>query len=507
MTPITDTDSAAAPAVDTGSREKTRIVLLFSLSGQVPVAEDGDNRLANRFDFGRFAPHLVNSSPVMPTVAFAERLEPGELELPDGTSSRIAPVSSALVVLTTPRQDATLLLDCEFADGVTHGEVADWLAATCFTRQGMTWSGEPLLAGVTARMGLGLPLEFGLNVHQLVFAGGELRELLLDENAAVTDTGEVCVPPAVSSVVYRGKMQPGSQAQLGVRMPSAMNSPGSALLAHGRGVSVHAGWAPHVENVLALVAATMLTALAVLQRTRLEAFAMLDANQRAVLTSPTDARDLISRLADGANELQLDLAFGVEAYIDSLMLPEMMVEGFQVSLRDALGITDSLEHSSQMVDRLVSVIDARSATLEAALSERDERRERSFSVLIALVTLMSLPPALLLAYFGVNASDIDPEHSILDIRHYGWAYLTAWVPFLLLILVGYWLRRRGTRMTAPAFASRPGGPPVVPAPRSPGTAGSRSPGAGGARSPGTAGSRSPAGSRGPGGPPGPTGAR
>ena len=30
------------------------------------------------------------------------------------------------------------------------------------------------------------------------------------------------------------------------------------------------------------------------------------------------------------------LAFGVEAYVDSLLIPEMLMEGFQSSLRDAL---------------------------------------------------------------------------------------------------------------------------------------------------------------------------
>lgn len=68
------------------------------------------------------------------------------------------------------------------------------------------------------------------------------------------------------------------------------------------------------------------------------------------------------------------------------------MEGFQSSLRDALGIRDSLENSARMVERLTSVINVRSAALDAALAERDEARDRTISGLVAADTLIALPP-------------------------------------------------------------------------------------------------------------------
>ncbi|MGC0399133.1 Mg2+ and Co2+ transporter CorA [Streptomyces sp. SAI-126] len=222
-----------------------------------------------------------------------------------------------------------------------------------------------------------------------------------------------------------------------------------------------------MENGLILVAVGMISALAVLQRTRLAAFETMRANERAAAESPYEIRRLISRLSDGVNELQLDLAFGVEAYVDSLLIPEMVMEAFQSSLRDALGIPDSLDNSARMVERLTSVISARSAALSAQLAERDDRRDRTVSALVAVATGIALPPTLLLAFFGANASDVDNRRSIFD-AHYLPAYLLAWLPFIALAAIGYLLLRRVSRRSGPLLATpRVNRPVPVPVPRSP----------------------------------------
>lgn len=203
-----------------------------------------------------------------------------------------------------------------------------------------------------------------------------------------------------------------------------------------------------MENGLTLVAVGMISALAVLQRTRLAAFETMRANERAAAESPYEIRRLISRLSEGVNELQLDLAFGVEAYVDSLLIPETVMEAFQSSLRDALGIPASLDNSARMVERLTSVISARSAALDAQLAERDDRRDRTVSALVAVATGIALPPTLLLAFFGANASNVDNRRSIFD-AHYLPAYLLAWLPFIALAVIGYLLLRRVSRRSGP----------------------------------------------------------
>ncbi|MFE1459371.1 hypothetical protein ACFW7K_32115 [Streptomyces sp. NPDC058735] len=455
--------SANATVLDSGGRDRTRVLLLFGLSGRLRHRHTHLGALVDRYDYGRFASHLVTSRDMLPVPVLDERVAPRRLRLPHGDHGP-ALASVRILVVTTPRGDATLVVDCAFAGETTAGDLAAWLAGTCFDRDGIELDDRPLPQALAARLGGG-PLALGQNVHQLVFPGGRLQHELLGADEARRSV-------LLNEIVYRGRMPWNPATSHDAGLAPHFRNHGLTLSALGRGVSVQAGWAPHVENGLALVAVGMISALSVLQRTRLAAFAMMKANEQALTDSPTEIRTLISRLSAGVNELQLDLAFGVEAYVDSLLIPEMVTEAFQSSLRDALGIRDSLENSARMVERLTSVISARSAALDAELAERDERRDRTVSGLVAAATLIALPPTLLLAFFGVNGTDVDEHRSILDLRAYGAAYALAWLPFVVLVLIGRLLLRRirtrsGSLLPAPDDGFADDGFTPVPPPRAP----------------------------------------
>ncbi|MFF6876184.1 hypothetical protein ACFY9S_12825 [Streptomyces sp. NPDC012474] len=461
MLPGTSTN---ATVLDSATRERTRVLLLFSLSGRLRPRDTALGALVDRYDYGRFAPHLMTSQDVLPLPVLDERVAPRRLRLPHGDRG-LGLASLRILVVTTPRGDATLVVDCAFAGETTAGDLAVWLASTCFDRERIELDDRPILQTLAAQLG-GRPLALGQNVHQLVFPGGRLQRELLSADEARKAI-------LLNEIVYRGRMPWNPATPYDASLAPHVRNHGLTLSALGRGVSVQTGWAPHVENGLALVAVGMISALSVLQRTRLAAFAMMKANEQVLTDSPTEIRSLISRLSAGVNELQLDLAFGVEAYVDSLLIPEMVTEAFQSSLGDALGIRDSLENSARMVERLTSVISTRSAALDAELAERDDRRDRTVSGLVAAATLIALPPTLLLAFFGVNGTNVDDQRSILDLRAYGTAYALAWLPFVVLVVIGWVLLRRvstrsGSLLPAPDDAFAP-----VPPPRSP--AGNRRP--------------------------------
>ncbi|MER5577990.1 hypothetical protein [Streptomyces massasporeus] len=450
--------SPNATVLDSATRDRTRVLLLFSLSGRLRPRDTALGALVDRYDYGRFASHLMTSQDVLPVPVLDEQVAPRRLRLPHGDHG-LGLASLRILVVTTPRGDATLVVDCAFAGETTAGDLAVWLATTCFDRERIELDDRPLLQTVAAQLG-GRPLALGQNVHQLVFPGGRLQRDLLGADEARKAI-------LLNEIVYRGRMPWNPATPYDTRLAPHLRNHGLTLSALGRGVSVQAGWAPHVENGLVLVAVGMISALSVLQRTRLAAFAMMKANEQALTDSPTEIRTLISRLSAGVNELQLDLAFGVEAYVDSLLIPEMVTEAFQSSLGDALGIRDSLENSARMVERLTSVISARSAALDAELAERDDRRDRTVSGLVAAATLIALPPTLLLAFFGVNGTNVDEHRSILDLRAYGTAYALAWLPFVVLVLIGWVLlgrvrTRSGSLLPAPGDTFAP-----VPPPRSP----------------------------------------
>ncbi|MPZ25556.1 MAG: hypothetical protein GEV12_03695 [Micromonosporaceae bacterium] len=447
------------PVSDVSRSPETWVLCIYDLTPRARFDHAVRTRLDEVFDYGRFQGHVDASARLLPQVADHQDLPPGALDAAGDQLAgfRIGEVTALLLV--TPRGDPLLVLEVELPGEPDAAEVAGFLAATCFERELLTVSGQPLLAWLGDRLGLAAPLQFGRNVHQCVFPGGHLREELLRADAAPGPGDQL--PPAVTTIVYRATVSADRGSQLGVRTPRALNNPGETLVAHGRGVSLIAGWSEQVENVLALAATTIVAAMGVLHRTRDLAFDALELNQSTQLVSTGDARELVSRLSSRLNELQLDLSFGVEAYVDSVLIPELVVEGFQSSMRMAADLDTGLTNTSRMVDRLAAVIRARAAVLDAATQDEHERRNRVFNVVLAVGSLIALPPSLLLAFFGVTSPDVDQARSVLDLDRYWFAYGLAWLPFAGLLLAGFLLRRRIRRDSRLVQADGQVGDPTV----------------------------------------------
>lgn len=141
-------------------------------------------------------------------------------------------------------------------------------------------------------------------------------------------------------------------------------------------------------------------------------------NEASAAASVPEIRALIADLSDRLDQLRLDISFGVAAYADTILMPELIVESYHSSLRNVASLAESLANTSRIVEHVAAV------------------------TVIAIGSLLALPPALLLAYFGVNSTDVHSNFSIFDLRHYGVVYLVAWVPFIALALAAAVMRHR-----------------------------------------------------------------
>jgi hypothetical protein len=220
---------------------------------------------------------------------------------------------------------------------------------------------------------------------------------------------------------------------LGIQRPAALNNPGETMVAHGRGVSLITGWTEPVENAFGIAAAGLVNAAGAVSRVRLQSLEALRVNETSAATSAPAIRALIADLSDRLDQLRLDLSFGIEAYADVVLIPELLVESYHSSLRRVAALAESVANTSRIVDRVAAVIDSRHAMLAASVQAYTERREKILTGAIAIGSLLALPPTLLLAYFGTNSTSVNQHLSIFDLRHYGIAYLVAWVPFLVLV--------------------------------------------------------------------------
>ncbi|MEU5142157.1 hypothetical protein [Streptomyces sp. NPDC021139] len=423
---------------------------MYNLTPQVQVPDEMLRPLSQALGLGRFTAHVEAAELLLPRLVLHERVV--EITLP---SSAVRVDGAAITLAVTPRRDPLLFLDIEIADDADGSDaIAETLYATWQNRSAIRVEGVPLTEwldgrlrayGIPDRPADGPPLEFGRNVHQSVFPGAALARRLLAEHVPGDAVGQDVV-----TIVLRGTLDSGTGATLGIRRPETLNNAGQTMVAHGRGVSLIVGYAPPVENAFGLAAAGILTAVAAVHRIRRQAFEALELDRAAAVETTDDVRALVAQLARRLNDLQLDLSFSVEVYADTILIPELLVESFHSSLRDVSSLADALANTSRIVERVNAVLATRRVDLETASQQYAEDRDRVLAAVIAVGSLIALPPALLLAYFGVNSSDVDPNRSILDVRHYGVAYAMAWLPFLLLIAVGLVARRRiSLRLSAP----------------------------------------------------------
>ena len=413
------------------SRQRTRIVCVYELAGQLAGQRPRSAPLTGIYEFGQFTRHIETAATLLPMpIVTSSHLEIG----PEDITLDFREVKACWLV--TPRGDTALVLDGTIPGDSNAQQVAKILAMTCDERSKLSTEGECFLDWLRTAAkatGLTLPeeLKFGQNVHQCVFPGGELLADIRDGQPFWRIINRVAAPVEPTGQVVSFQ-------------PPELNYPGITAVGHGRGVSVIAGFSEQVENTYLLIAIMLITGLSVLRRSRANLFAAMSEASAASTTSATpttETRALVSSLAEQLDKLQLDLEFGVESYLDSVIIPDFIIEAFQRSLYEAMGLRTALEHSSRMLDRLASVIQARRLALDAAVQQQAERRDKVFGTALAIVTLLAVPPALLLAFFALNGS---VQNSLRNVGGHAGVYAAVWGPFIILI-AGAWIARRFSR--------------------------------------------------------------
>lgn len=425
---------------------EVRAVSVYSLTEQL-LPPAGGHGLDSVLDIGESQRYLRDPLGLLPRVLLTEDVRASEFCGDLGILlSRVT-----VTVLRTPRGDPLVLVESWLAGSPSLYDVVSYRERVQEARDAITISGMPFVDWLGSR--LAMPAGFRLGYgHSMVFVDGALAADLLADTALG--------PPAVQVLLSEDKLfhrHNGRMEQPGFRSPEDLNNRGVSLVAHTRGTSVVVGWNRRSEDKMTLVVVLAIAAFAVLDRSRKRAYRALEDHSLSRGGSIEEARETLIRLADDLAEIQLDLSFGVEAYIDSVLIPDNLMQMFRASLYDQFAVDAATANTARMVERLGATIQSRGAALVAVGQEVRERQDRVLTTLYAVVSVLAVPPTLLLAYFSVSSSDIDPNVSMFDLRHYWLAYVLAWVPFTALLVTGLLLTRRvRTRMRGGSREPRTG---------------------------------------------------
>jgi hypothetical protein len=154
-------------------------------------------------------------------------------------------------------------------------------------------------------------------------------------------------------------------------------------------------------------------------------------------------RNELEKLADYLGNLEFDLTFSVE-------FPLMRIESFRSALYGAMDLPDQAETLSQMFTQLGGSLKSEITAIDIRERRREDSRQKWNAVAASVLSLVGVPVGFVLAFLGINASQVDQNHSMLDVR-YRWMYVAACILALLPVsfiswpYVREWFSRRAGR--------------------------------------------------------------
>lgn len=256
----------------------------------------------------------------------------------------------------------------------------------------------------------------------------ERHQVIFGEHPSIDDCEEI-----VQHLVYRANL-PYKKEYSVINYPFELNRRPGWLAAVGPYVSVVCGQADFIENTIFLSAVQGVAAAAELREIRHAAY------QDVRLFRPPDRdgmstqkrRKELERTADNLKNLEIELSYSVEAPADlGLLVPSLRVESFHNALFESMDLSAKAATVSRMLQRLERAINAELTSIESAERRADEERRLRWGVAVGFLSAIAVPCGIILAYFGINANQVNPNRSIFD-EH----YLPVYITVLIVMTIG-----------------------------------------------------------------------
>jgi hypothetical protein len=276
------------------------------------------------------------------------------------------------------------------------------------------WLGAHLMPGVAIDRPAGLLPER----HQLVYC-------------AVPAAANLPTADQVQRVIYRADL-PCRPDQSSISYPVELNRRPTTMAALGPYVSVIAGHQDYLENTVLLSAVHVTGSTARLREIRERAYNCV-ARFRASTEhtdSPRDQRLVLEEIADTLGDLELELSFSVEATADlGMLVPSLRVENYHEALCESTRMARRAETTGHMLGRLRNAIAAELTAVQSIENRADDARRVRTVAAVTFVSTVAGTLSLLFGFFGINATQVNANHSMFDPRY-------VWIYLLILFLLG-----------------------------------------------------------------------
>jgi hypothetical protein len=283
----------------------------------------------------------------------------------------------------------------------------------------------------------------------------ERHQIVFDQSQAPDgDDGE----DLIQRLIYRADL-PYRKEYSAISYPAELNRRPGWLAAVGPYVSVICGHSDFIENSIFASAVQAVAAAAQLRAIRQAAYTdvrMFRDLQAANGTTQARRRTL-EQIADQLGDLELELSYSVEASADlGLLVPSLRAESFHNALYESMSLAGKAATAGRMLQRLSAAISAELTAIESAERRADDNRRVRYAVAVGFVSAVAIPASLILAFLGINASQVNSSVSMFSHRYLG-MYLTVAGVIVLgaIVSLGLWVQQRRNIRQHRSRAQRP----------------------------------------------------
>ena len=436
------------PALETGAagpsvRQKVRITNLYATPWHLADGTGG-HELPRFLDLGRLEHHYRLSADQLPRVLCRETLDAGAV-----TFQRWHPVDAVAGgwawFFQLPSGQLVAALTVDVHCGL--GEVID-LLEDCYygdVRVGAT-PVEQYAQAMAVQLGEnegGSAPGFLSERHQILFSASTVPE----------DSEDL-----VQRLIYRADL-PYRKDYSAIRYPAELNRRPGWLAAVGPYVSVVCGQQNYVENAIFASAVQGVGAAAQLRAIRQAAYADVRLFRSIEGTPGTtrDRRRALEQIADQLGDLELELSYSVEASADlGLLVPSLRTESFHNALYGSIGLAGKAATAERMLGRLGTAISAELTAIESIERRADDHRRVRYAAAVGFVSAVAIPASLVLAFLGINASQVNSDRSMFSTHYLGmYVAVAALIVIAVALSLGLWMQHRRDARHQRASTSRP----------------------------------------------------
>ncbi|MCH5585805.1 hypothetical protein MK805_12715 [Shimazuella sp. AN120528] len=147
-------------------------------------------------------------------------------------------------------------------------------------------------------------------------------------------------------------------------------------------------------------------------------------------------REKLSHLSHRLSQLQLSISLDVESPSNiGLVVPALRLESYHSALSEANEIAKRIAIISNKIDRIEKMVMYESAQISSVEREYDEAHRILWTVIVTFISVVSIPPSVLFAFLGINASEVNDKVSMFDLHKYGLLYLIlVFIIFMSIVL-------------------------------------------------------------------------